>query len=416
MITNSTQYIARQAIFDSEQSIFSYELLYRDSENNYFPSDVSDAQATGRMFFNSLLLIGVEKLSAGQKAFINLSDESLLHEIPNLLNPTNLVIEIVERTKNIDKLQNTVKKMSNLSYEFALDDYDGSPKWEPLMKYISYIKLEMEKPIKQTIDMINKLHRYHPNVKIIVERIESLEEFNAVKSAGANYFQGFFFARPEMLNHSNIGPSKLIVFDLLRCTTEKNICFDEVQARISKDLSLATRVLKLANGKADIKSSNIKFESIYQAIEYLGEETIRQFVSVLALSELGENRPQELTKLGLTRANFLSLFLEPIGKEASEQGYLIGLISILNAVLKKDLDSVVSDFSISEDMINALLNYQGVLGGALKLAVEIEQNKWARAEKILHIIRPQAQIEEIYDLAMKSRFYADEICDAVKQS
>ena len=84
---SGVQYIARQAIMGPDQEVFAYELLYRDSGNNAFPVGVSDSQATGRLFFNSLMFIGVDRLAAGKTAFINLSDESLLQELPKLLSP-----------------------------------------------------------------------------------------------------------------------------------------------------------------------------------------------------------------------------------------------------------------------------------------------------------------------------------------
>ena len=124
------QYIARQAIMSPDQEVIAYELLYRDSGNNAFPVGVSDSQATGRLFFNSLMFIGVERLAAGQTAFINLSDESLLQELPKLLSPKKIVVEIVERAKDIPSLVNIVTKLVTKGYRFALDDYDGDERWQ----------------------------------------------------------------------------------------------------------------------------------------------------------------------------------------------------------------------------------------------------------------------------------------------
>jgi EAL and modified HD-GYP domain-containing signal transduction protein len=409
---SSVQYIARQVILDKSHNIFAYELLYRDSEHNAFPAGVTDGQATGRMLFNSLMFVGLERLAAGHRAFINLSDESLLEELPRLLNPENLVIEIVERSQNILELSKTVMRLKQQGYHFALDDYDGDERWQPLLEHMHYIKLEVEQPIIKTTMMLKKLKRTYPNVKIVVERIETQEEYNYIRAAGADYFQGYFFARPEMLNHGNIEPSKFAVFDLLKCTAKKNLCFEEVQQRVAKDLSLTARVLKLANAKAG--ENKVEMKSIAQAVVYLGEDAIRQFVRVLALSELGLDKPAELTKMGLMRARFIELFLTPGGNEMAEQGYLIGLMSILDAVLEVELVTVVSEFSLDSALSCALLNYRGLLGSALRLALEIEHNNWSEAEAILNAIRPATAKEHLFDLTMQSRAYADEIFAVVK--
>jgi len=407
MTKPATQYIARQAILDSTKQIFAYELLYRDSHNNAFPAGVSDEQATGRMFFNSLILVGKEKLVANHCAFINLSDTTLLQDIPRLLKPDNLVLEIVERSQNIQQLLETVKMLRKQHYSFALDDYDADSRWEPLLPHMSYIKLELERPILKTTMMVKKLKRLYPKIKIVVERIETYEEFEYLKSAGVDYFQGYFFARPEMLTHGNVEPSKLVVFDLLKSTSQPNLCFKDIEKKISIDLSLTARVLKLVNARSGLEKLEMK--TISQAVVYLGEDALRQFVRVLALSELGVDKPAELTKYGLMRARFMALFLAPGGEEMAEQGYLIGLMSILGAVLDMDLSTIISEFSLDSNLSSALLNYKGLLGGALKVAIAVEQNNWQEAENVLAAIRPATPISNIYDLVTQSREYADNI-------
>ncbi|MFC0117580.1 EAL and HDOD domain-containing protein [Pseudoalteromonas xiamenensis] len=411
-VKNSTvQFIARQAILDAEQNIFAYELLYRDSHNNAFPVGVSDAQATGRLFFNSLMFIGIDRLAAGQRAFINLSDESLLQELPRLLKPNNLVIEIVERSQNIPSLVETVTKLKKQGYKFALDDYDGDEKWEPLLGLMDYIKLEVQEPLIKTTMALKKLKRQFANVKIVVERIEDMNTYEYLKQAGCDLFQGYYFAHPEMMNHGNIEPSKMVVFELLRCTAKANINFKEVQTMVAKDISLTARILKLANARSG--EGRLEMKSISQAVVYLGEDAIRQFVRVLALSELGVDKPTELTKMGLARARFLEVFLFPGGPEMAEQGYLIGLMSILDAILEIELAAIVAEFSLDSSLSSALLSYQGMLGGSLQLALAVERNDWQEAENILLAIRPATPVTSLYEMALESRQYSDDIFSVV---
>lgn len=402
-----TQFIARQAILDANKQIFAYELLYRDSDNNAFPVGVTDEQATGRVFFNSLILVGKDKLVANHCAFINLSDTTLLQEIPRLITPDNLVLEIVERSQNIEELLEIVKSLRKQHYKFALDDYDKDPRWEPLLPHMSYVKLELEQPIIKTTTLVKKLKRLYPKLKIVVERIETYDEFKYLQGAGVDLFQGFFFAKPEMLTHGNVEPSKLVVFDLLKSTTQPNLNFKEIESKIAKDLSLTARVLKLVNARSGLDKQEMK--SISQAVVYLGEDTLRQFIRVLALSDLGVDKPSELTKFGLMRARFMSLFLAPGGNDMAEEGYLIGLMSILGAVLDMDLNTVISEFSLDSNSSGALLNYDGLLGGALKIAMAIEKNNWQTAESILAEVRPATPISSIFELAEQSRTYADDV-------
>jgi EAL and modified HD-GYP domain-containing signal transduction protein len=72
------KFVARQAILDRDEKVFAYELLYRNSNENFFPSNVSDDAVTARLFLDSLLFYGIDNLSANKKLFINLSTSSIL--------------------------------------------------------------------------------------------------------------------------------------------------------------------------------------------------------------------------------------------------------------------------------------------------------------------------------------------------
>ena len=128
-----------------------------------------------------------------------------------------------------------------------------------------------------------------------------------IKEAGADYFQGFFFARPKMILYSGINPSKITVFELLKAISKEALCFDEIHQRVAKDVGVTARILRLVNAR--LGNANIAITSISQAVVYLGEDMIRQFVRVSAVSDLGADKPTELTKFALVRARLMELIL-----------------------------------------------------------------------------------------------------------
>lgn len=406
---DSAQFIARQPIFDNQKNIFAYELLYRDSEANYFPQHLTDCQATGRMFFDAILLHGLNKLTNNHTAFINLSTSALILELPNLISPDQAVIEIVERTEELEDVTHFVSDMKKQGYTFALDDYDGDEKWQVVLEQVDYIKLEVEEPLMRTILQAKKLKRKYPKTKIVVERIEDNDTFKQLADAGVDYFQGYFFSKPEMMSLKNISPTKLVVLELLKLASQSDLDFSSVQQKVAKDLSLTARVLKLANGVC----GNTQISSLSQAIIYLGEDLVRQFITVLALSELGQDKPSELTKLGLVRAKFINLRLEGQDHQLLNAGYLVGLVSVLDAVLDTNIDQVISDFKLSDVCKQGLLGNESLIGDALKLCKAIELDDW-------QLIEAQLQKEDINanQLAVsytQALFYADDILDEIKE-
>ena len=128
-----------------------------------------------------------------------------------------------------------------------------------------------------------------------------------IKEAGADYFQGFFFARPEMILYSGIDPSKVTVFELLKAISKEALCFDEIHQRVAKHIGVTARILRLANAR--LGNANIAITSISQAVIYLKEDMIRLFVRVSAVSDLVADKPTELTKFALVRARLMELIL-----------------------------------------------------------------------------------------------------------
>ncbi|WP_247664831.1 HDOD domain-containing protein [Pseudoalteromonas sp. MMG010] len=410
MTTNINQYIARQAIFNADKSVYAYELLYRDSSKNSFPIGTSDELATSRVFLNSLMFIGVERLTANKPTFVNLSTDSLLAETPKVLEPKSVVIEIVERTDNIAQVVKSVSKLKKEGYIFALDDYDGDPKWEPLLSLVNFIKLEIDETTVKTVMQLKLLKHNYPHIKVIVERIETYKQFKQLKAAGCMYFQGYFFARPEMLSSTRLDPSKTTVFELLSCTAKSDLCFEEIHQKVSRDISVTARILKLANAR--LGKNNLVITSIPQAVVFLGEDAIRQFVRILAISELGSNKPVELTKLALTRAKLLSLLLGD-DHNLSQQGYLVGLLSLLDAMLDLDLEMIVSELGLDKRIANALLLSQGKLGECLALVRAIEADSADVTNLLLNKAQGALADDVFNEYILESIFYADEIIESM---
>jgi c-di-GMP-related signal transduction protein len=79
-------YLARQPIVDNTHTVFGYELLFRDSEDNCFP-DIDPDVATSKLLIQSHLTTGVEDITNGKLAFINFHESTLKNHFSTTLNP-----------------------------------------------------------------------------------------------------------------------------------------------------------------------------------------------------------------------------------------------------------------------------------------------------------------------------------------
>lgn len=370
--------MARQPIFDNKKNLFAYEALYRNSEINKFPAQVSDEVATGRVIFDSMLLHDMARLSNGYPIFINFSTESLINKLPQFMPPEHIVIEITERTEQLPQIHSLIKSLKQRNYKFALDDYDGHEKWNDIIEDVDYVKVEVEQPISITLSKIEYIKRHYTNKKIIVERVEDNDTYQLLKDVGCDYFQGFFLKKPEMMKLKTISTKKLTALRLIAESSKSTFDLYNIKKEIERDIGLTVRVLKLASNIC--RSNRGQFNSIRHAVTYIGTDMIRQFIKLVAVGLIGKEKPAELFSTSLFRAKFMSQMLSLETDKLRESAYLVGLVSLLDCILDADFDLILPELNLSSECLSALMQHDGKVGQVLLLCKKIELNEWEAVE------------------------------------
>jgi c-di-GMP-related signal transduction protein len=95
-------------------------------------------------------------------------------------------------------------------------------------------------------------HRAHPDNftgQFIAEKVETREMFDLCRDSGIQYFQGYYFARPENLANKAIQPGQLAVLDLMH---KVRVCEDlgEIEEPLRRNAALTLRLLRYANSAA----------------------------------------------------------------------------------------------------------------------------------------------------------------------
>jgi EAL and modified HD-GYP domain-containing signal transduction protein len=366
-------YIARQAILNKNKELYAYELLFRDGENNCFP-DISPDEATSKILTDSHLDLGLEDISAGKLVFINFHQDTLLHRFPTSLDPKKVVIEVVETVKPTPELVQACKTIKELGYTIALDDHDFDPRWDVLLPYTDIIKVDIVECDQQAL--IDNIGKYvNSNITLIAEKIETMEDFEKYRDMGFNYFQGYFFAKPEIIKQKKLPTSKLSLIELIGASSSAEVDLDKVNTIIQHDVSLSYKLLRFINNPLINKTNKIC--DLRHALNYMGQVEVKKFIALLALANVGDNKPVELLHLSLVRAKFCDL----IGQARSlsnnpPTGFLVGLFSLLDALLDQPMQSIVEKLPIGEDIKAALCGDENELKQFLVLIRAFESGYW----------------------------------------
>ncbi len=369
-------YVARQPILNAKRQTLGYELLFRDGENNAYPSHIDLNRATYRLIVENFLSIGTNPIRQNSRCFINFPHESILHRLPLVLPKDTVVIEVLETCIPNDELFEALKEINAAGYLIALDDFVYTPEWERFLPLVHIVKLDiMALGLDSACQTVKALLAKGGNRRYLAERVETEEEFLAARSAGFSFFQGFFFSKPQLTKQRYLGPEQVIAMELFREVCRPDVDFIKIERIIARDISLSYKLLRFVNSMSD--RLEVSISSFRQALIYLGQDKLKMFVSLAIASFISSNKPPELYTLSLQRAQLCQLMSQyQAFSQQRDQAFLIGLFSMLDALLDISLDDVVAQLPLSDCIKMALLERKGPFGVLLSAGECYERADW----------------------------------------
>jgi EAL and modified HD-GYP domain-containing signal transduction protein len=400
-------FVARQAIFDRRLKVYGYELLFRPCLDCDSAGD-ADSAASLQLIANSFCSIGVEKLLAGTRAFINFPQDLLSDERAFSLPPIGTVIEILESVKPEPSVISACRTLREKGYTLALDDFSHLNGWDELTDLVSVIKVDFR--ATTVAEQQALASRYSARgIRMLAEKIETTEEFQHACEMGYQYFQGYFFARPVIVSRREIPGSKLGYLRVLEEVHRPELELVALEALIQREVSLASKLLRYIN--SSIFGWIKPVQSIRQALALLGEQEIRNWISLAALPALACDKPDELIRIALVRARFSELLAQgaDLGHRKADL-FLMGLFSLLDAMLSRPLAEILAELRLGGDIADALLGVERPgqrLAGVHALVRQYEGGDWeALSDTAARLNIPK---EAIADLYIEAIAWADQI-------
>lgn len=364
------RFLARQPIFDATHKVYGYELLYRSGAGNFYDAPSVDMASASAV--DSLLLFGIDRLTPQCRSFINCTRDFLVRDFATMLPKDRVVLEMLETIDIDDEVLAACRRLKQLGYLLALDDFLDHPEWKPLVALADFIKVDF---LATSVDDQLRLAReYAPRkIHMLAEKVATYADFHRAQECGYTYFQGFFFSRPEMLSRRDIPANKLNYLLVLQAVNREQMDIDDVSVRIKAEASLSFRLLRYLNSPAF--PLIVEVHSIPHALSLLGERGARKWVSMIAVACMAEGKPTELVLL--LRARFCELLGVGAGRrESANDLFLLGLLSAMDAILDMPMSEVLKEITIGEDIRKALLGKSSALCQILDLVLNYERANW----------------------------------------
>ncbi|MGC2620294.1 MAG: HDOD domain-containing protein [Acidobacteriaceae bacterium] len=371
--TVPTRYLGRQPIVDEKSRLYGYELLFREGTANHFSGDPE--QATQEVVDHWMMLMPEPEETF---AFVNCTRETLVQGLVSILSPAHTILEILETVNPDPTLMKSIAALKNQGYRFALDDFFPDPARAAFLEIADFVKIDfrasspaMRRDIYKMLDGSWALR--------IAEKIETEEEMRVARGEGCLLFQGYFFSRPVLVTTRSVPQNRLVYLRLLAALHDVPADLRTVESLVMSDASLCYRVLRLANSALQGHAGVIT--SVREALLLVGDDAVRRMVTVALAGVLSGHRPAPLVSMALARARFCEL-LAPAMAQAPQELYLLGMLSLLDALLETPMPRILKTLPLSSEMKAALLGDPSPLRVALELVRSLESCDWQRCEDL----------------------------------
>lgn len=360
--------VGRQPILDRYQKTYGYELLYR-YKNSGPEEGACGNLISARTLLYTLLEFGVNHLVGPNKAFVNFTRTLFTDIQPLMIDKSRFVLEVLEDI-NIDaEFVSGVRKLHKSGYLIALDDYRFEPRWDPLLPYCSIIKVDiLGLNLKSYADKIADLKKR--GLVLLAEKVETHADFEAARGMGFDLFQGYFFAKPQVLSTRILQSNQNLLIKMVSRINDPAVDLDELARLISLDPKLSFKVLRFINS-ASFGFAR-KISSIQQAVMYIGLKRLRAWASLFIMSDMPV-KSTEVMKTGLIRAELCYAMSKELAAGEPESAYAVGLLSILDALLNQPIEHLVKDMPIAVEMADALIEHTGPYSIGLNCIQALEQ-------------------------------------------
>ena len=397
-------YLGRQPILNLNEQVVAYELLYRNQEINSFPMVDSD-YATLDVLVNTFVSFGIEEVAGGKPCFVNFTEKLILGKLVDYLDPSKVVIEILEDVPITEELIARIKELRSKGFKIALDDFIMQSQYmelySELFEHINYIKIDfLLTSTLERMHLEDLVKEYYPHIQLLAEKVETREQFEIAVQSGYSLFQGYFFEQPQVLKVSDVPSNTIQYFQIISLLREDEPDINRIAENIEIDIALSYKLLQLINQSP--KRNRSKIRSIKQAVVLVGLEELRKWVYLLAMRELPNGYHKdtyfELMRSSLYRGKMCEKLAKLNYEHNASEHFLVGLFSLIDTILQRPMHTILSQLPLSERIIDTLSGYETEFTPYLNISIAMDKSEFDSIDRLAKELQlSEEQISELQD-------------------
>lgn len=363
--------IAHQAIVDKRRAVFGYELFDRSVGANEHTSR-TDAQ----MLFNALSSGSETTMGARALYFVNCTHDSLAGGHLDLVAPEKVVLEIPPMPiSQVDQIQTrlpVLQDMHRRGYKLAMDYSVLTKSYEPWLPLASFIKFDLAILKREAVASFVKLAQTKTQATLVAEKVETAEQYEMLSALGVGLFQGYWFAKPVLLEGHTIRPGQAHILRLINLV-RKQASTDEIEEIFKHDPTLSFNLLRFINSAGFGLRTEVT--SFRHAVMLLGLNRLFKWAALLLTTSNAGNTPAAVGTTAVLRGRLMELLAQQtLAPEESDNAFVVGVFSLLDTMLGVSMEAALATLSLPASVTDALLHRSGSLAPYLELTLACENN------------------------------------------
>lgn len=376
------RFLKRQPVLDRAQHIVGYELFLRNKHE--LPAKKRDETLLlmhDQMLVKSILDLGAEHLLRGKLAFISISAPMLEHPMIERLPREGIVLAVRPDPAKADRMLARCQALKGMGYQLAMENFVYSPELIPFLKVADFLRFDISRADalglgKQLVEILKATVR-----PLIALGVETEEHFEYCRQLSFQYYEGYYFARPQPTAPHRFSNQRIKVVELLNLVRE-HAEIRALEESFKRDAALTLKLLRYINSAANGLVTQVR--SIGHALAILGYDQLYRWLTLLLFaSEKTDARSRALLKNGLVRGRLAELLGREHVPAADRDGlFIVGVFSMLDALMNAPMETVLQQFKLSPQVSDALLRREGIYAPFLELAIACEEFDQERIEKL----------------------------------
>ena len=387
--------VFRTPMLDSGRQLFAYEIV--------FPAITEEQEDLPQRVLSTITDGALTRLARGNRAFINLPPDLLLEDSDVLLHQPRLGVVLQPAVANDPAQMKLVKQMAQRGCQIMVDISDAplgdSLAVEALLQAAQFVRLNADQ--LSPAAMQDRSTEFHARgLGVIAGQVNGHDTYERCLELPVQAIQGRYLLMPQPVEVPVLSANRLSMMRLMAVLDQDNPGPVEMGKIVRDDAVLSYKLLSCVNSAYFALPRQLK--SIEQAAIFFGATRMRNWINAMLICGM-DDRPPELLRAALIRANMCEKLAVGMPRGDSEMAFTVGLFSLLDTLMSAPLEFLLYQLRLAPEISDALVHRSGPFGELLEQVLAWEAGKLNRENML-----PQ-RIQRLAAIYLESAHWADEV-------